>query len=202
MTTNSATAGWMWGAFAAAALLAAALLAVFGAGENGTDIALQVTARFSFLLFWLAYAGGGLALLGPALAPLRRHGRDFGLAFASAHLVHAGLVGWLCWIGAAPGMGVFLFFGPPLAAVYILALFSIRRLQQALGRTGWWWLRTVAMNSIAYAFASDFLTYPFTGGAKHVAEYLPFAALSVAGPLLHFYPYLPPLGRRWRKAPS
>src|SRR5271166_5661499 len=88
---------WMGSAFAANAVLAAIVLAVFGAGKLGTGHALQITARFSFLLFWLAYASGGLALLiGPTAEFLRRHGRDFGLAFASAHLVHLGLVVWHC----------------------------------------------------------------------------------------------------------
>jgi hypothetical protein len=30
-------------------------LAALGHGERGTDVALQMTARLSFLLFWLAY---------------------------------------------------------------------------------------------------------------------------------------------------
>jgi hypothetical protein len=184
MPTNATTGWWMGSAFAAAAVLAATILAAFGAGEHGTDIALRMTARFSFLLFWLAYAGAGLAaVFGPAFQPVQRHGRDFGLAFASAHLVHVGLIAWLCWIGALPGAGVFVFFGPPLACVYILALFSIGRLRQALGRTGWWLLRTVAMTYIAYAFAADFLHYPQHGWARYAISYLPFAALSVAGPV-------------------
>jgi hypothetical protein len=117
-------------------------------------------------------------------------------------LVHAGLIAWLCWIGAAPGAGVFLFFGPPLAVVYLLALFSIPRLQQALGHTGWWLLRTVGMTYIAYAFAVDFVQVPLPSGAAHLLEYLPFAALSLAGPILHFYPQVAPSLGRWRKAPS
>jgi hypothetical protein len=55
-------------------------------------LALELTARWSFLLFWLAYAGNAVAILfGAQLAA----GREFGLAFASAHLVHIGLVVWL-----------------------------------------------------------------------------------------------------------
>ena len=185
----------MAGAFATAAALAVAVLAAFGADEHGTVFALKVTARFSFLLFWLAYAGGGLALLvGPALTPLKQHGRELGLAFASAHVVHAGLIVWLCWIGAVPGAGLFRFFGPPLAIVYILALFSIPCMQHGLGRRGWWLLRTAGMNWIAYAFAADFVGAPLNGAA-HVVEYLPFAALSVAGPFLYFAPLLCSLAR-------
>jgi hypothetical protein len=75
-------------AFCAALALATIVLAVFGLGERGTDVALQATARLSFLLFWPAYAGGGLATLGSVFAFLPHRARDFGLAFASAHLVH------------------------------------------------------------------------------------------------------------------
>lgn len=193
---------WMGSAFGTAAVLAAIVLAVFGAGKPGTVDALQVTARFSFLLFWLAYAGGGLAvLLGPPLQPLQRHGRDFGLAFAAAHLVHIGLVAWLCWIGATPAIEVFRFFVPPLAVVYILALFSMRSLQQVLGRMLWGLLRTVGMTYIAYAFAADFLTSPLSGNTTHIVMYAPFAVLTVAGPVLHAISLVPSL-RRTRQASS
>jgi len=67
--------------------------AVFGAGERGTHVALQATARLSFVLFWPAYCAAALAaLFGPSFQPLQRHVREFGLAFAAAHLVHLGLV--------------------------------------------------------------------------------------------------------------
>jgi hypothetical protein len=192
MPTRSTTARWLGSAFAAAATLAAVTLAAFGTAEHGTVTALRVTARFSFLLFFLAYAGGGLAaLVGPALRPLRQHGREFGLAFAAAHLVHVLLIIWLCWIGAAPVAGVFRFFAPPLVCIYVLALFSVGRLQQVLGRTVWRLLRTVAMTYIAYAFATDFLRDPLGHGVSHMIQYIPFAALSLAGPVLHFFALLP-----------
>jgi hypothetical protein len=123
-------------------------------------------------------------LFGPAFEPLKRRGREFGLAFASAHLVHLGLVAWLTYIGHAPSRGVFLFFGVAVLWTYLLALFSIPRLQKALGSKGWWLLRVVGLNYIAYAFATDFLGYPQFGSFKYLAGYLPFAALSVVGPLL------------------
>jgi hypothetical protein len=179
-------------------MLAAIVLAVFGASNPDTVVhALGITARLSFLLFWLAYASGGLALLiRPAAEFLRRHGRDFGLAFPAAHLVHIGLVVWLCWIGATPGIGVFVFFVPPLVVLYVLALFSIPTLQQRLGRTLWTVLRTVGMTYIAYAFAADFhLSAPFGGGTTHVLMYAPFAILSVAGPVLCALSFAPSLRR-------
>lgn len=191
-------------AFAAEAVLAALLLALFGAGERGTAIALLATARLSFLLFLAAYTGGAMAtlfgplLFGGAFAWLRRHGREFGLAFAAGHLVHVGLVGWLCWIGAAPGIGTFVFFGTALVFTYGLALLSLRPLQRMAGRSGWRLLRTVGMNFIAYAFAADFLKDPLAGGAKHQFEYLPFAVLAVAGPLVYVAARLPALARQAR----
>jgi hypothetical protein len=176
---------WMASAFCAALGLAVLVLAEFGTDERGTDIALQVTARFSFLLFWPAYAAGAmLALFGPTFEPFKGRAREFGLAFASAHLVHLALVAWLTYIGHAPSRGVFVFFGVAVLCTYLLALFSIRRLQQALGSRGWWFLRVVALNYIAYAFASDFLRYPQLGSIKYLAGYAPFAILSVLGPLL------------------
>ena len=47
--------------FLIAFVLAAVVLAIFGAGDRGTEIALRATARWSFLLFWLAYAGSAIA---------------------------------------------------------------------------------------------------------------------------------------------
>ncbi len=176
---------WMGSAFCVALVLAALALAALGPGVHGTVLALKVTARFSFLLFWLAYAAGAMtALFGPAFEPLKRRGREFGLAFASAHLVHLGLVAWITYIGDAPSRGVFLFFGVAALWTYLLALLSIPRLQKALGSKGWWYLRVVGLNYIALAFARDFLGYPQFGSFKYLLGYLPFAALSVVGPLL------------------
>ena len=177
---------WMAVAVAVAAVLSAAVLAVFGRQQRGLDVALMLLGRWAFLLFWPAYAGAGLvALLGERFNTVKRHGREFGLAFAGSMLVHVGLIGWLCVIGAAPATGVFVFFGIGLFCAYMLALFSIRSLQQRLGRRMWWLLRTSAMNYIAYAFATDFLNQPFRLGPKHMLIYAPFALLSLLGFALH-----------------
>src|SRR5436305_715941 len=93
---NSITAIWMGAAFGTALGLAAITLSISGIGTTGLGRALRVTARFSFLLFWLAYAGGALkTLFGTAFRPVSWRGRDFGLAFAAAYVVHIGLVIWL-----------------------------------------------------------------------------------------------------------
>ena len=70
------TASLMWAAFVVAFALAVIMLLIFGVGERGTAIALRATARWSFLLFWLAYAGGAIArLCQPRLSGLARRGR-------------------------------------------------------------------------------------------------------------------------------
>jgi hypothetical protein len=182
---NRSTALWMAGAFCAAMALAAAVLAAFGAGERGTHVALQATARLSFVLFWPAYSAAALAaLFGPSFQPLQRRVREFGLAFAAAHLVHLGLVAWLSYIGNAPPLGSFIFFGIAALCTYLLALFSVARLQRALGASGWWLLRIVGLNYIAFAFAVDFVRLPASASAKYLMGYLPFVLLSVAGPAL------------------
>jgi hypothetical protein len=51
------------------------------------------------------------------------------------------------------------------------------------------------MNYIAYAFAVDFLHGPILSGTMRSMEYLPFAALSIAGPILYVIPMLPSIRR-------
>ena len=191
MQSQTRTATWIGSAFAAELGLAIAVLAALGAGEHGTDVALQATARFSFILFWLAYTGGALASLArPALTWLKRSARTFGLAFASAHLVHLGLVVWLCWIGAAPSRTTFLFFGTATIFIYLLALFSIQRLQACLSPALWWLVRIVAMNFIALAFLRDFLRGPHQMTSRYLVGYVPFVVLAIAGPLLRGLAFL------------
>src|SRR6478736_3372104 len=73
------TGAWMGAAFLGALLLAVPILAVMGAGPEGTDAALRVTARWSLLIFWPAYAGRALRVLfGPNFDGIARHARDFG----------------------------------------------------------------------------------------------------------------------------
>jgi hypothetical protein len=191
----------MVAAFGGALILTAVVFATFGAGEKGTTAALRVTARWSFLLFWLAYSGGPMAMLfGPAFQPLAGRVREFGLAFASAHLVHVALVAWLCWIGHGPGFSTFLFFGTALFWTYLLAVCSISRARDRLGRSGWWLVRTVGTNYILYAFAVDFFAPKFQGTLKYIVAYLIFVILVGAGPLLRIAALGLRVGDRWRGA--
>src|SRR5215831_5745564 len=112
---------WMATAFGANLFLAAVILVARGVGVHGTSLALAATARVAFLWFWAAYAGAALTtLFGAAFLPLKQHGREFGLAFAAALLIHLLLVTWLCLIGEAPALSVFIFFGPAAALTFLL----------------------------------------------------------------------------------
>ncbi len=175
---------WMCSAFGAALALATGVLVTLGTGESGIHSALKATARLQFLLFWPAYSGSALASLGYPFRLFKPYAREFGLAFSSALLVHLGLVGLLCLVGDAPAAPVFIFFGVAAAFAYLLALFSIPRLHQALGPNRWWLLGVVGMNYLAYAFFVDFWNEPLGGGITHIVEYLPFVILAVAGPSL------------------
>jgi hypothetical protein len=190
MKHRSIDALFICSAFAAALILAVGSLISIGFEVRGVDAALAATARLHFLLFWIAYSGGALVyLFGPTFQPLKRYVREFGLAFASALLVHLGLVGLLCVIGAAPARFTFIFFGVAAAFAYLLALFSIPRLHQLLPRPIWWLLSNVGLNYIAFAYLTDFLKEPLGGGAMHVVAYLPFVVLAVAGPALRVLAY-------------
>jgi hypothetical protein len=199
MRDRPSVAVWIGSALCAALVLTGLVFTALGAEERGTYVALQATARLSFLLFWPAYAGGALtALFGPTFQPLKQRAREYGLAFAAAHLVHIGLVAWLSHIGAAPPRATFIFFGIAVVWTYLLALFSMAPLQQSLGPTGWWLLRTVGLNYIAFAFAVDFLKHPLFDNAKYVIGYLPFAILSVAGPMLRLVAFVQTSGHLQR----
>ena len=202
MRDRPSAALWIGSAFGATVIAVIAVLTIFGADRHGTDIALQMTARLSFLLFWPAYAGGPMAaLFGPMFQPLKKYAREFGLAFASALFVHLGLVAWRCQIGAVPATSTFIVFGPAVAATYSLTILSIGHLQQAVGRKTLGVLRTFGLNYIAYAFAKDFVNDPLHGNARHMVAYLPFAILAIAGPILRFAVFALRIGHIWRSPP-
>jgi hypothetical protein len=181
----------MIGGFFVAFVLAVTVLAVFGVGNRGAGLALRITARWSFLLFWLAYTGGAMArLFRPRLAGLAGRGRELGLAFASAQLVHVGLVLWLYHIANGP-VDAMVFFWIGMLCTYLLALFSLPRLRDALGSRLWRTFRTIALEYIALVFAADFIIGPLqSGGLRNFPRsYLPFALMLVAGVILRIAAY-------------
>jgi hypothetical protein len=177
------TIQWMGAAIAVALAIAAA--AAIAAPEHKLSLALRSTARWSFLLFWLASAGGALATLFESrFANLAARARDFGLAFASAHLVHLGLVAWLYYTSMGPSRFTLILFGIAAFWTYLLALLSIRRVTATLNPGIWKILRTIGTEYISFAFLYDFARNPLQGGFLRLVAYLPFLILAVAGPLL------------------
>jgi hypothetical protein len=158
---------------------------VEGPGER-VSMALRATARWSFLLFWLASAGPALAtLFGSRFLPLARRARDFGLAFASAHLAHLGVVAWIYFTSVVvPLRSTLIFFGIAVFWTYLLAILSWNHLSARLNPRVWRMVRTVGVEYIAFAFWTDFAMQTFADGIANFFVYLPFVTLAVAGPPL------------------
>jgi D-alanyl-lipoteichoic acid acyltransferase DltB (MBOAT superfamily) len=179
------TTEWMAASMGVALAIVLVVGLVAAPGERlGT--ALRATARWSFLLFWLASAGSALAsLFGSRFQALARHGRDFGLAFASAHLVHLGLVAFLYYIALnPPSRSTLIFFGIAAVWTYVLAILSIKRLSARLNPRVWRIVRTFGVEYIALAFLTDFAKNLFEGSVANFIIYLPFLTLAIAGPIL------------------
>jgi hypothetical protein len=177
---------WVWvvGAFGGGLALAVAVLSADGTGPEGLGLGVRVTARWSFLYFWLSYTGGAMAVLfGPAFAGLARVARSSGLAFATALQVHIGLVVWLGVVtGRIPLQGGLLgFFLVALLFADLLALLSFGIGINRLGRLG----RPLLLLGTTYiliAFGRDFVLGALDSRARswvYAAEYLPFALLSL-----------------------
>lgn len=180
---------WMSIAFCIALALAIAVLAAFGANARGIEIALRLTARWSFLLFFAAYVGGAAcAVFGPTFSFLARHQRQFGLSFASAHLVHIGIA---LWVYGRPDLK----FGIGTLCIYVLALYSIDSVRKMMNPGLWRIVRFIGLQYIAYLFFID-LTLPLFKGVKHPIEYLPFAILIVLGVCLRIAAWT--FTRKWK----
>jgi len=179
---------WIGVAFGVALVVAALVLGLDGTDNKSVRLALELTARWSFVLFFFAYAGNALAgLFGWSV--LKGRSREFGLSFASAHLVHIGLVIWLGVIlGRMPLTGgILLFFLIALFFTYLLAALSFGGVKM-LG-PAWPPLRFIAMNFILISFGRDFVLpvlypKPAQHNLGHFAFYAPFLVLTIAAPLL------------------
>ena len=183
------TAKWMAVSFAMALAIVVAFRLGAGPGERVSG-ALRATARWSFILFWLATVGRALAtLFGASFQALAAQARDLGLSYASAHLVHLGLVVWIyCYAivhgTAEPSRNTLIFFGIAVFWTYLIALLSFKSFAAKLNVRTCRILRTIGVEYIAVAFFIDFYKSPFQTGLEHIASYAPFVVLSVAGPLL------------------
>lgn len=177
---------WMAAACLVSLALAGTVLAIAGTGEHGMALALRLTARWCFLLFWPAYAGSALTTFcGPRFSVLARHGREFGLAFVAALSVHVGLV--LCLMDVAADQRTpMLLFWAGVVCTYAMALLSLPRLRGRLGQRAWRISCEGAMQYIALVFAVDFIVEPLkaNGPDKYPLSYLPFVIMLLGGALL------------------
>ena len=176
----------MGAAFAGA--LACAVLAIIlrGPGLSGVGIGLRLTARFSYIFFWLAYVGGALAsLFGPSFLIIGRRAREFGLAFASAQLVHVGLVAWIAWLSQPEPLtdAVMPFFAIAIIWTYLLAALSTNYGRRLFSPNMLNILLTIGSEYIALTFFTDFVILP-KYPIQYPALYIPFWIMLLVGPLL------------------
>jgi hypothetical protein len=158
-----------------------------GPPNDQLGVALRWSARWSFLWFWIASCSAALGVLfGPRLRALAARARQFGLAFAAAHLVHVALVAYMLHGAATPfARQPLIFFGTGVFFVYLMALLSLSgQLRELIGAQAWRAVRVVGLEYINYAYYSDFAGRTFHKGTANLIVYLPFLVLVVAGPVL------------------
>jgi hypothetical protein len=176
----------MGAAFAVGLLIAITVFAV-AVPTQRLGMALRATARWSFLWFCLATYGGALTtLFGSRFQALARRGRDFGLAFAAAHLVHVALVVWLLYTSTDPFPRLqLIIFSIGVFCIYVLAVFSLSStLSARLGPRRWQLVRTIGVEYIAFAYAFEFGSRILSGNRANALHYFPLFAAAVGGPLL------------------
>jgi hypothetical protein len=94
-------------------------------------------------------------------------------------------VAWVYYSSPDPPVrSTLVFFGIAAIWTYVLAILSIKRLSVRLNPRAWRTVRTLGVEYIGLAFLTDFAKHPFQGGVLDVANYLPFLALAIAGPIL------------------
>jgi hypothetical protein len=171
---------WMGLAALAAAIVGAAALATLGHGEGGTAVALRLTARLGFLLFWPSYVAGSLAtLFGERWRPLTRHARVLGMAFVAVLTVHLGLVAWICWIGAPPPLQTFIIFGLGVVCAYTLLASSFEIVRRTMGMPLWRRVQSLGAGYVLFVFAFDFFRPQPLKPLAFLVGYLPFDVMVI-----------------------
>ena len=200
---------WIYAAFFVALALTAIVLAIMGTGEKGMGIALRLTGRLSFLFFWPAYTGAAIAaLFGPRFNILAQRAGDFGLAYASAHLVHVGLVAHLVSTSQPPiTEAIMPFFAVGVVWTYLLALSSWERLSKLLSPNLWRALHNIGLEYLAIVFFADFVLLPVRVHIDHPYQhlpfqYLPFSILIIIGPILRIAAMIRRSGLLWSSKSS
>lgn len=211
MTANSETKDFAAGARGrrltivaalAVCLMMAALLAFYGAAEDGLRSVIRNTARTSLALFLAGFAGPALATLWPARATQRLAASQPHLfaAFAASHLVHAAAIFTLAWQtrgasledrgAAVVAAGGFVYLGILAAAAPASA--RAARWLAAHPKAGS--ARTAGLYLVWLTFADS-----YGGRAAQSLFYAPFALALLAALALRF---LAALNRRAARAPD
>jgi hypothetical protein len=185
---------WLWIvlSFATALVIAVAILVKDGHYYDGTVAALRASARFSFLLFWGAYAGGQLRKLSfPAAQFIARRGRQFGLSFAAAHSVHLALILWLFHVSPKQPVSDFIIVqdGIGFGFMYLLVIFSFEFARKRLSPPVWRGVLNLGLEYIAYVFATDFILSHLHDGQDFTLLYWPFILMLVGTAALRWSSY-------------
>lgn len=149
-------------AFALMAAVGAAALAFSWGGppDEMWARAARYTVRVSFPIFLIAFSASSLLRLWPSDATrwLVRNRRGFGLAFATAHGVHAMIVIWIfIQMGQLPNALTLVFGGAGFVAIAIMAATSNDLSVRTLGPRAWSGLHTVLIFYIAFVFFADYV---------------------------------------------
>lgn len=161
-------------------VMAATILARYGAGEIGWRMVIRVSAQTSLLLFTSAFIASSLAALWPL--PLTRwmlrNRRYLGVSFAASHLLHlVAILTLAALLGDHARFAPATVIGGGLAYVFIAAMTatSFDRTAEWLGRRAWTRLHTAGAYYIWAIFALQYV-----GLTLQSARYLPLAILTFA----------------------
>jgi DMSO/TMAO reductase YedYZ heme-binding membrane subunit len=170
-------------------ILAAALFTWFGSGSDGTELALRMTARLSFVWFMLAFVAAPLHQLRPSRLStwLLRRRRAFGVTFGLSMAVHVVCIQRLFMLYAPeqPPMVTtadFLIGIPGLVLVGLLTLTSLDALKRRLSPVAW---RRLHITGIWAVWAIFFLCLVDSVGRKTtdhpILAYYAFIAVLLLG---------------------
>jgi sulfoxide reductase heme-binding subunit YedZ len=184
----SAPQGWpLVGAAASVVFLSVALVVLTSANPvEAARSAIRITARFSIVLFLLAFTASAVWRFWPNAwtSWQRRNRRYFGVSFAVSHFTHLAAIAALRRVApeelAADANAITWIFGG-LAYVFIAAmtLTSFDRTAQMLGPRAWSLLHTAGSYYIWLIFANSYIAR-----AVQMPEYVPIAILVVSALVL------------------
>lgn len=162
MTSQAGPLARPFAAFALMAAVTAIALAFWWGGPNDEmwSRAARYTVRVSFPLFLIAFSASSLLRLWPsdAMRWFVRNRRGLGLAFATAHGVHAAVVIWIfVQLGELPNTLTLVFGGAGFLAIAVMAATSNDWSVRALGPRAWTRLHTVLIFYIAFVFFADYV---------------------------------------------